>query len=68
MEFLEGELYKRKNSSFAPLAFVIGVHIEDTYTDLAIFWVEPKTLKMIEPGEIRINKENSHEWEHMELI
>jgi len=72
-KFLEGEVYRcKRTESFrypSEHIFVIGVDKQDSEgVLLAIFWVEAKTMNMIEPGEIFIPNHDFDKWEHVELV
>ena len=70
--FLEGEVYRNKRTESyrypSDHLFVVGVHSDsDESVVLAIFWVDGKTMNMIEPGEIEIPTSDFDKWEKVEL-
>lgn len=72
-KFLEGEVYRNKRTESyrfpSDHIFVVGVDSNDeSGVSLAIFWVEAKTMNMIEPGEIFIGTEEFDKWEKVELL
>lgn len=68
MTFEEGERYRNANSNGTDM-FVVGIDKEtDSEIELAIFWVNQETGKMLSADEITIKKEDYKNWKKVEDV